>query len=674
MKKVIVFFLIIPFWNSLFAQTDFNNSTIVIPEFIDRSFNFSLFDKTSLVLASDVNGDEIIDLFVSGETPRHRMDVRSIELILGLDDSEEISFQSISWPIFSSSGTNSMSLFGSKALITTHRKDNSIYVHSFHTSEGASERLAIDLDSVDNALGVDFNNDRVKDILISSESEGKIRWLENNGEGEFNNTYLIGNTGTESKFFMGDINGDNYEDVITYNYDFDSGFEIIWFENKGDNKWGIAQSITDFRYKLLDFGMADLNNDGRQDIYYVANLFKIMWVPNEGDGKFGTPRLIHQVDVSEHNYRQLIHTDIDSDGDQDLIANLSPHILIFENDGSGSFNIQFDETFKSPENLGNRTEFYNTIALFDLELDGDEDILINRSSDGATLFLKNNGNAEFVEEEYPNLALGIYNSHTAGSFIHVADMDKDDDFDIVTYTEINSEPILAWYENLGEENFSEINIIDENIYIMGIHSADIDSDGDIDILVGMDEEGLVQYENQSGNFVKKDKSLVSNYYGYDFLALSDLEADSVIDIVFSWGLEFTYGGISWRQNDGSGYFGAERFVSDNAEGVKDIRAADIDNDGDQDIIASLITQNKLVYFLNNSNGEFGEMSQISEIEFGGYILIPSDLDNDGDIDILTASSTAETLSPEERENRTESDELMWFENLGDLSFKKNHIS
>jgi hypothetical protein len=58
--------------------------------------------------------------------------------------------------------------------------------------------------------------------------------------------------------------------------------------------------------------------------------------------------------------------------------------------------------------------------------------------------------------------------------------------------------VLAWYANLGDGNFRK-QVISEDQASYHVTAADMDSDGDLDILVaGQESRNLVWYENRLG--------------------------------------------------------------------------------------------------------------------------------------------------------------------------------
>ncbi|MGH7595531.1 MAG: PQQ-dependent sugar dehydrogenase, partial [bacterium] len=106
----------------------------------------------------------------------------------------------------------------------------------------------------------------------------------------------------------------------------------------------------------------------------------------------------------------------------------------------------------------------------------------------------------------------------------------------------------------------------------GITTADIDNDGDLDMLLASDNEGHLYRNNGSAFSFVQSFANTDGYMG----GFADLDNDGDVDLVFA-GDEVCY------LNNGSGIFSAGPAIS--ITGIDDPRAigfADIDNDGDLD--------------------------------------------------------------------------------------------
>src|SRR5690606_39043835 len=67
-----------------------------------------------------------------------------------------------------------------------------------------------------------------------------------------------------------------------------------------------------------------------------------------------------------------------------------------------------------------------------------------------------------------------------------------------------------------------------------------------------------------------------------------------------------------------------------------VYAADLDGDGDMDIISSSINDSKLAWY-KNTNGSFGAQQIITENAIRTNQVIAIDIDNDSDIDLVNAT-------------------------------------
>lgn len=96
------------------------------------------------------------------------------------------------------------------------------------------------------------------------------------------------------------------------------------------------------------------------------------------------------------------------------------------------------------------------------------------------------------------------------------------------------------------------------------------------------------------------------------------------------------------------FFGKPRIISSNVEGPRSVRAADVDGDGDPDVLTSSGGRNDLSWYENTASG-FGPQKGISTPALGySFSVDVADLDGDGDLDVLST--------------RPRQNALDWFEN------------
>ena len=93
--------------------------------------------------------------------------------------------------------------------------------------------------------------------------------------------------------------------------------------------------------------------------------------------------------------------------------------------------------------------------------------------------------------------------------VHAADLDNDGDQDILGVS--NNENKVVWYEQYGSENFTA-NVLSSGLNSpRQVHATDLDGDGDNDVVVGLltgsveVARGLVWFENDGrGEFVERE--------------------------------------------------------------------------------------------------------------------------------------------------------------------------
>ena len=190
--------------------------------------------------------------------------------------------------------------------------------------------------------------------------------------------------------------------------------------------------------------------------------------------------------------------DIDADGDYDLFIGEQYGIsFAYENTGSAtSPNWTAKPSWDLPDlDMGSKPAFA------DLDNDGDYDVLIGEGPSGATYGYENTGSATS-----PNwTANSSWDPPTLewmGAKPALADLDDDDDYDLLLYQAYTGDPFA--YENDGSvssPNWTRKSSWDPPFAGQGATPdfADIDADGDYDLLVGIKTDGATYaYENTGG--------------------------------------------------------------------------------------------------------------------------------------------------------------------------------
>ncbi len=256
----------------------------------------------------------------------------------------------------------------------------------------------------------------------------------------------------------------------------------------------------------------------------------------------------------------------------------------------------------------------------DIDLDGDPDVI---SADlQGNIYWHENRSGRFTAH-----FMGLVGAVTYD--MDAADMDGDGDMDIVVLNATDYS--IELYENDGNQVFTKKTAITGLTagYMTTLSVADMDRDGDHDLLVNA--AGVSWYENINGGFVSH---LVTSDFAY-FATTSDVDRNGYPDVLVA-----TYNKVAWyRNNAGSSFIG---FTIGVANQSYTAAAADMDGDGDMDVAASL-GDGAIAWFENNGLQSFAAHDLTTTANSIRSLVTP-DLDNDGDLDILFVAQTSSQIT------------------------------
>ena len=273
-------------------------------------------------------------------------------------------------------------------------------------------------------------------------------------------------------------------------------------------------------YNAPTFG--DYDGDGDLDLLmgvlggaYNANTTtadNLMLFSQESDGGFElrTRRFISQIDVGSESVASLV--DLDADGDLDLLlgnkidpTNLSnSYVFLFENEGSGT-----EPVFRRTGRFEIPGAYHNAPAFGDLDADGDLDMLLGTWRDEIR-YVRNDGSATapsftLVDSAYVEITRGSNATPTLG------DLDGDGDLDLMIG---ESSGALNYYENTGSASSPSFEFVSDEYGDIDIGRRsfpkllDHDGDGDLDLIVGTESDGIRYFRNDGGSgsprFVEAD--------------------------------------------------------------------------------------------------------------------------------------------------------------------------
>ncbi|MCH8046341.1 MAG: VCBS repeat-containing protein, partial [Planctomycetes bacterium] len=300
-----------------------------------------------------------------------------------------------------------------------------------------------------------------------------------------------------------------------------------------------------------------------------------------------------------------------------------------------------------------------SVFAVDLDGDGDMDVLSASEGDDRIAWYENDGSERFTAHDVntPAPKFSFFEDGNADNArsVFAADLDGDGDMDVLSAS--SHDDRIAWYENDGSQNFTQHNVntpdpdymfndIDGNADgANSVFAADVDGDGDIDVLsASANDDRIAWYENDgSGHFVAHTISTAADGAASVFAA--DVDGDGDIDVLSA---SFLDNKIAWYENDGLGGFIAHT-ISTAADWANSVFAADVDRDGDMDVLSASSADDKIAWYENDGSQNFTEHVVNSPDPDGipnnctnGDANVPrsvfaADLDGDGDIDVLSAS-------------------------------------
>jgi len=320
--------------------------------------------------------------------------------------------------------------------------------------------------------------------------------------------------------------------------------------------------------------------------------------------------------------------DMDGDGDNDLLAVSYTDIrgiVWYENiNGKG--------TFSGSRLIVNRTtnaSLFMEACAVDLDGDGDLDVVSANEAGLHRLTWFENIDGRGAFGEVKSVAPGIASSND----LFVADLDGDGDADILPAL-----GKLLWFENTnGLGNFSNEKIIDNNTTnIVDTWAVDLDDDGDQDIITANNNE-ITWYENTNGKGTFSAGHIITTAaLGAWSVCAADINGDGAMDIISASRQDDK---VAWYQNlDGKGSFSNEKIITTIADDVISVHAADLDMDGDIDVLSASVLDNKISWYENlNGQGTFGNQIVLNANAQIATSVNAADLDGDGDLDVLSTS-------------------------------------
>ncbi|MDC1034383.1 VCBS repeat-containing protein [Flavobacteriaceae bacterium] len=407
---------------------------------------------------------------------------------------------------------------------------------------------------------VDINNDGFLDIYLSVAGlDGKKNneLYINNGDNTFTemaNEYGVDDLGNGVQATFLDYDKDGDLDLYVANYPmtpFDAPRSYYYYKMKNtddyetDNLYrndGLSFTRVTEEAGLRTYGLTlsatvgDLNNDSYPDIY-ISNDFSspdFMYM-NNGDGTFTdivkestnqTSFYGMGVDIADFNndqYLDYVQVDMDAKDNRRSKANMaSMNPELFWSTVNYGFHYQYmHNTLQLNRRIENDKPFFSNISRLSGISSTDWSwgpLLADFDNDGwKDLFISNGTRREINNKDYFNE-------------IKLRPMSNDS---LLYYTnQIPSEPISNFaFKNNKDLTFSDVSVdwgLEDKNFSNGATYADLDNDGDLEIIVNnIDQEAQIYRNNSTNNFVRvKLKGNEGNIFGIDSRVYLETENSS----------------------------------------------------------------------------------------------------------------------------------------------------
>jgi hypothetical protein len=513
-----------------------------------------------------------------------------------------------------------------------------------------------------------------------------------------------------AQFSTIDLNNDGKEDLFIFDRTNNKGYTYL----NVNNTWVYSPEYESVFPEMFHWALlVDYNCDGKKDIWTTASFgTKIYKNTSDSDGlSFKLEKeLIYTLGISGSQINLAIDVtdipsfvDVDNDGDLDIltyIPSFGSYIEYHKNFSQERYGVCDSLEFEKVTNrwgdfLECSCDFYvfggngtcrnekvehsgSTLLAFDLDEDGDKDILTGDIGCDHVSLLRNTGTnqlEEFLsfETEFPKEKPIHFPSFPA---VFHEDIDFDGKKDLISSPNVSSNEAnnidfshsAHVYKKVSKSDFEfqKDDFLQQTMLEVGEEAcpafSDADGDGDLDLFIG--NRGLVQsngsyvasifYFQNIGTQLNPSFELVTK----DYLGLSsrnhtkirpvftDINGDEADDLIFyafdgreahhiyysfnklasNQGLSFDFNEINTLDLDVEGVSSAPLFE-------------DINKDGEQDLILGLQGKKGITYYRNTGGLKFvEEQTKLGKIIAVKISLTSADLDGNGVSELIVGST------------------------------------
>ena len=528
-------------------------------------------------------------------------------------------------------------------------------------------------------LMADVDNDGDLDLLNGP----NVRL--NAGNGTFGNGSNLA-TSSDGSLTTADVDGDGYLDLLLCD---NSTATTSIFRNSGTGQFGTALQVSGGGA----LAVGDLDGDGVPDLLTndpASFTWQLLVRRGTGSGTFSSTTTAVPMGVNSAAATRLNLSDIDGDGDLDIVFSGSDGVYTMRNSGALVFGAKVLLPGSALTNGYN-----NLVRLADIEGDGDLDVI---SVGNNTVWVsRNDGTGLFANKVEAATEVSLQN-------LAMADLDGDGDLDLVTtggvsprarvWLNMNTATPLLVTATAPARNATHaaqaspvsilfdrtLSAVPVTTKALRIARTQRGTTAPAAVVVGNElrlttpsgfapgEKVLVslrrgvsgsaallqtsqvfEFRAAAGagpGIFARSATLPAGTYTYTAAAIpADLDGDGDLDMC-SLGTG-QYGQVNIALNTGNGTFGPTQYLTI-GQYPSDLEVTDMDGDGDLDLLVSsgygyTSSPGKFSVFTNNGQGSFGAGAVVAVSSQHTFGIVAGDLDGDGDQDVVVLSN-ATTVS------------------------------
>lgn len=181
---------------------------------------------------------------------------------------------------------------------------------------------------------------------------------------------------------------------------------------------------------------------------------------------------------------------------------------------------------------------------------------------------------------------------------------------------------------------------------MDVQAADLDGDGDLDIVLANEfQANTILWNDGAGTFTNGSQQLPQEIHDSEDVTIADFDLDGDLDLVFCSEDDVTQGMTNVHEfylNDGMGNFSAAAYQLPDSK-ANAVLAILINNDDWPDLLLGNDGQNQVL--INNGDGTFKEetLQRLPTIVDVTQDISAADIDDDGDLDLFVGNENGNRL-------------------------------